>query len=178
MALFDSDWFPTPKRLIELCHDCLTERLKRERLTAAPAPSHDRPLVCPFCHGARWISLGGASPIKTKPGPLTGERIQSCKHCTTDSRHDIHKETITVGKHGGVPDPNADRQPQMDAQHNTWRAPRDENGRIDIEELYRQSRILRELDPTVDERPREVSGFHSIGSLIGRTTRKEDPLAF
>jgi hypothetical protein len=167
--LFLDEWFPLPARIIEVCAECASERHQRDRIRALPVPARTRPLVCPHCHGARWVRLGGASQIKTKAGPQEGDRIQSCPGCTTQNRYDPHKEVITVGRSGGVEDEDFDVQPDM--AHSTWRAPRRDDGSIDIDALYRQSRILRKLDPDVDERQTGAAGFTSFGELFSKGVR-------
>jgi hypothetical protein len=48
----------------------------------------------------------------------------------------------------------------------TWSVPRTPEGRVDIEALYRQSRVLRGLDPNIDERPRGVGEWKTLGDVM------------
>jgi hypothetical protein len=121
-------------------------------------------LVCPYCHGGRWLRRGGASPVKTKAGANDGDRILPCPHCTTDGRHDPQKEQWLIASEGGVPDPNGTGY-MPDMSKTTWRLPRTADGRPDMETLYQESRRLRGLPPG-DDRPRPVGGWQTIGSVL------------
>lgn len=100
----DNDqWYPVPKRLIDVAYDCRAERHARNRALSAGA---DTPtLVCPYCTGARWVRLGGFSPPKTRAGSQPGDRIQPCPHCTVDGRYAAGKEQALIAAEGGVLDP-------------------------------------------------------------------------
>lgn len=77
--------------------------------------------------------------------------------------HDEGKEAWTISNEGGVPNENAAKD--IDLSRTTWRVPRTADGRVDMNALYRQSRSLRGLDPNVDDRPRGVGAWKSIGDM-------------
>lgn len=77
--------------------------------------------------------------------------------------HDEGKEAWTISNEGGVPNESAERD--IDLSRTTWRVPRTPECGVDMNELYRQSRSLRGLDPNVDERPRGVGAWKSIGDM-------------
>ena len=124
-------------------------------------------LVCPYCHGARWVRAGGYDPPLMKAGD-EGSRVQPCPGCTTDRRFDPLKERETIRNEGGVLNPEPPREVDMDSV--TWPAKlasfRDpETGRIDMDALYAYSRELRGLDPWGDDRPQSVAGFRTVGQV-------------
>lgn len=160
--LFTDEWFPTVARIVAVADECARDRRQSQR-AALPAYTARERLVCPYCHGARWLRRGGASHVKTKPGD--SERILHCPHCTTDGQPDYSKEQMVIREEGGVPDPNGtDYMPDM--SRTTWRLPRFADGRPDMGALYRESRVLRDLDPDVDKRPRPVGGWTTFGAVL------------
>jgi hypothetical protein len=163
--ILEDHWFPTAARIIGMCDECARTRREQGRsVQALPSPVGRVPLVCPYCHGGRWVRLGGASPLKSKPGANEFDRIVACAHCTTDHRHDPAKERATISRDGGVPDPNGEYVPDM--TKSDWRLPRTIDGRPDLEALYRESRVLRGLDPDVDERPNAPAGWKTLGKVF------------
>lgn len=160
---FLDEWFPTVARIVEVADECARDRRQAQR---AAMPPDDAPmrLVCPYCHGGRWLRKGGASPVKTKAGVNEGDRILPCPHCTTDGRYDQTKEQWLIRAEGGVPDPSGTSY-MPDMSKTTWRLPRTEDGRPDMEALYQESRRLRGLPPG-DDRPRPVGGWQTIGQAF------------
>lgn len=156
--LFDDDWFPTIARIRAVAAECGATRQRSARaVTVAPA------LVCPACHGARWVRTGGYDPLNMHAGE-SGSRVQPCPRCTTAGMHDEGKEAWTISNEGGVPNESAERD--IDLSRTTWRVPRTAEGGVDMAAMYRQSRTLRGLDPNVDARPRGVGTWRTIGDVI------------
>ena len=159
------DWFPTIARIRTVAAECREDRMRRRRMTTPDV--FVTPLVCPYCHGARFVRLSGpVDPIKVHAGD-PGSSTQPCPKCTTDGAWDGHRERGVIADEGGVPNAEYERHIDMDAQQwpHQLAAMRDPlTGRIDMDALYRLSRELRGLDPNVDARPRAVSGFSTIGS--------------
>lgn len=161
--IFETDeWFPTVARIIAVADECARER-KRRSQPVSDQVTRQRRLVCPYCHGARWL--------RRHTGP---EPIVPCPHCTSDGVYDLSREQWTIRDEGGVPDPN-DRTYMPDMSQTTWRLPRTADGRPDMDALYRESRRLRGLDPAVDERVRPAAGFASLGSLFQGTDEPPAP---
>lgn len=155
-------WFPTIARIREVADGCRSSRLRSRQATQTHSP--ERGLICPTCHGARWVRLGGYDPVNMLAGEL-GSRVQPCPNCTTAGRHDREKERFYIAHQGGVPDPNSQSQQDWTPGTNTWRLPRTADGRPDIEALYQESRRLRGLPPG-DDRPRAVAGWQTIGQVL------------
>ena len=154
---YDDEWYPTVARIREVAAECLRERMARYDAQQQQAAAQLASLVCATCHGARWVRLGGASGMRDH------DRLRACPDCTTDNRYDYGKERHNIQQHGGVPGDN-DQQPDM--TRSDWRAPRTADGRIDMDALYRESRILRGLDPDIDERPAGVRGFLTPADVL------------
>lgn len=170
--LFSDEWFPTVARIVAVADECARERRQSQR-AAIPAVTTPTRLVCPYCHGARWLRRGGASPVKTKSGRSDGERILPCPHCTTDGRHDYSKEQMLIREEGGVPDPNGTNY-MPDMSKTTWRLPRTADGRPDMEAYYQESRRLRGLPPG-DDRPRAVPGWATFGDVLAGAMPEPQP---
>lgn len=151
--LFSDEWFPTVARIIAVADECARDRKRRAR-PVTDQVTRQRRLVCPYCHGARWL--------RRHTGP---EPVVPCPHCTSGGVYDLSREQLVIRDEGGVPDPN-DRTYMPDMSRTTWRLPRTADGRPDMDALYRESRRLRGLDPAVDERVRPAAGFASIASLF------------
>ena len=159
------DWFPTIARFRVVIDECRADRA-RERMAAEnvrPLPT----LVCPYCHGARWIRAGGYDPLHMQAGE-PNSRTQPCPGCTTNGQHDMSREEQTIRNEGGVLNPEPPREVDMDRV--TWPAKlaefRDpETGRLDMNALYAYSRELRGLDPWGDDRPQSVAGFRTVGQV-------------
>lgn len=170
--LFVEEWFPTAARIITVCDDCARDRRMRARLTQ-PEPTTRR-MVCGTCHGARFVRQGGYNPSTrpdVTPVGTAGTRTEPCPVCMTDGQYDAGKDAAAIRRYGGVPDPNADYQPDMTLV--TWPARMDAlrnplTGRVDMDALYRLSRELRGLDPDIDERPANVRGWKAAGSVAAR----------
>jgi len=170
--LYLDDWFPTIARFRVVIGECRADRVRR-RMAAEnvrPVP----PLVCPYCHGARWVRYGGYDPSPQMRAGEEGSRVQPCPGCTTDQRYDAYRERETIRSEGGVPNPGPPREVDMNAV--TWPARlagfRDPlTGRLDMDALYAYSRELRGLDPWGDDRPQSVAGFRTVGQAESAVTR-------
>lgn len=160
--LFTDEWFPTIARVIAVTDECARDRRQRGR--RPEATSNVRRIVCAYCHGARWVRFGGYDANGTTAGDA-GSRVQACPRCTTGGKYDAKKEALLLAEEGGVPDPN-DTGFMPDMSKTTWRLPRLADGRPDMGELYRQARVLRGLDPNVDERVRPVGGWSTLGMVL------------
>lgn len=164
--LFLDEWFPTIARIRAVVAECAADRTRRE---AAQSNQRAMPsLVCPYCHGARWVRLNGYDPLNMHAGE-DGSRVRPCPRCTTGGRFDPDREAWLINDEGGVPNPEPPRE--VDMSRVTWPAQlaslRDpETGRLDMDALYRLSRELRGLDPNIDERPAPVRGFTTIGRAM------------
>jgi len=156
--LFEDDWFPTIARIRAVAAECGATRQRSARaVTVAPA------LVCPACHGSRWVRTGGYDPLNMHAGE-SGSRTQPCPRCTTAGTYDGTKEAWTISTEGGVPNENAPKD--IDLTRTTWSVPRTAEGGVDMAAMYRQSRSLRGLDPNVDARPHDVGTWRTIGDVI------------
>lgn len=159
IIVFD-DWFPTAARIIAVAGECRDDRARRAR-AAAPDRRFAGRIVCATCAGARMVRLGGYSPLGALAG-ADGARSIPCPTCSTYG-YNRDDEQTAINREGGVPDPGSDAgMPDLDKR--TWAVPRDANGRMDAEAWYRESRVLRDLDPNVDERPPAVPGFMNAGA--------------
>lgn len=156
--LWQDEWFPTIARIRAVASECAHERHRSTQAVTTP-----RELVCPYCHGSRWVRMGGYDPLNMQAGDV-GSRVQRCPECAPVGVDGKDRERAVIAREGGVPNPNAARD--VDLSRTTWRAPRTADGALDVDELYRQSRVLRGLDPNVDERPTEFGTFKTVG---GRT---------
>lgn len=155
------EWFPVVARIIAIADECKHDRRQRER-AAVSATSTTRRLVCPYCHGARWL--------RRRTGP---DAIIACPHCTTAGQYDATKEQWLIRDEGGVPDPN-DGAYRPDREHTAFRVPRTSGGRVDLDAIYRQSRIERGLDPNIDARVKPAAGWGSIGSYLSDALTGDD----
>lgn len=163
--LYTDEWFPTISRIRTVASECADAR---RRSSKAIAPAGPR-LVCATCHGARWVRLGGFDPSGMQAGE-TGSRVQACPKCMTVGSYDGEKETWTIQNEGGIYDPNGAKE--IDMSRVTWPAQlaalrNPLTGRVDMGAMYRLSREMRNLDPTIDERPTSVGGWQTIGSAAG-----------
>ena len=167
--LYSDEWFPTIARIRAVAGECAAERNRNRRaVTITP------PLVCPYCHGSRWVRLGGYDADPKMQAGDEGSRVQPCPRCTSEGRHDPYKERQLIADEGGVPNEAAPKD--IDLSRTTWRVPRTPEGRVDMNELYRQSRILRELDPNVDARPKGVGSWKSPGDVMTLAPEPEPEL--
>lgn len=164
-VLFTDQFFPTVSRLREVAEQC---RWDRERRETARRLNQGRQLTggtltCPTCHGARWVRRGGASPVSAAGDDAISEmRIRPCPDCTWQGQYSPDREQQTMERVGGVPVPGTQRGPVVDMQAKL--APfRTADGRIDLDALYRYSRELRGLDPTIDARPQGVGTWQTFG---------------
>ncbi len=164
------EWFPTAARIIAVSDECARDRRQRQRSASQAARVTGR-LVCPYCHGARWVRFGGYSPLLTPQGGRENERINHCPRCTLNGEYQPGMEAKVIEEEGGVIDPNSDAG-MPDMERTTWRVPRTEDGRVDMHALYVESRILRGLDPDGDDRPAGVAGFKTAGSALFAEARR------
>lgn len=156
--LWQDEWFPAIARIRAVAAECAAERHRRHRsVTIAP------PLVCPYCHGARWVRLGGYDQSGMQAGD-EGSRVQPCPKCTTNGRPDYGKEFRLIRDEGGVPNENATKD--VDRSRTTWRVPRTAAGRVDMNAIYRESRLLRNLDPNVDGRPQGTGSWQTVADVL------------
>jgi hypothetical protein len=162
------EWFPTAARLRSVADECKASRSRTVRAIDSYTPRTD--LVCPRCHGARWIRLGGYDPLNMLAGD-EGSRVRRCPDCTDSNGYSSSLEGRTIAQRGGVPDPNGTRAPE----HIRWtvQMPRRVDGRIDMDAIYRESRVLRKLDPNVDARLQPVAGFSTFGSILAESIERE-----
>jgi hypothetical protein len=157
--LYSDEWFPTIARIRTVAGECAAERNRNRRaVTITPT------LVCPYCHGSRFVRLGGYDGDPKMQAGDEGSRVQPCPKCTSAGRLDVYQENWIIEQEGGVPNENAPKD--IDLSRTTWRVPRTPEGRVDMNEMYRQSRILRGLDPNIDERPSGVGSWKTIGDVI------------
>ncbi len=156
------EWFPTAARIIAVCDECARDRRVRERSETEASRTTGR-LVCPYCAGARWVRYGGYDPLNMHAGADTS-RVQHCPHCTYLGTFHPGMEAKVIEDEGGVLDPASDAG-VPDMTRTTWHAPRTEDGRVDMEALYVESRRLRGLDPNVDARPAAMPGFKTPGRI-------------
>jgi hypothetical protein len=155
--IYSDEWFPTIARIRAVAAECRADRGRSQRaVTVQPE------LVCPYCHGARWVRTGGYDAPLMKAGD-EGSRVQPCPKCTSAGGHDAYQESWVISQEGGVPNENAPKD--IDMSRTTWSVPRTADGRVDMDALYRQSRVLRGLDPNVDERPTGVGSWKTIGEM-------------
>jgi hypothetical protein len=167
--LFSDEWFPTIARIRAVAAECANDRHRtRQAVTVAP------PLVCPYCHGARWVRAGGYDPPQMQAGN-EGSRVQPCPRCTSAGAYDAYQEQHVIANEGGVPNEAAPRD--VDMSRTTWSVPRTPEGRVDVEALYRQSRVLRGLDPNVDDRPRGVGEWKTLGDVMTAPEPKRELVA-
>lgn len=156
--LFTDEWFPTIARIRAVASECANDRHRtRQAVTVAP------PLVCPYCHGARWVRIGGYDPPNMNAGD-EGSRVQSCPRCTSGGAYDAYHEQHVIRQEGGIPNEAAPRD--VDMSRTTWRVPRTTAGLVDTEAIYRQSRVLRGMDPNGDDRPRGVGEWKTLGDVM------------
>ena len=157
--LYSDEWFPTIARLRAVAAECAAERNRNQRaVTIAPS------LVCPYCHGARWVRFGGYDADPKMQAGDEGSRVQPCPRCTSAGKYDAYQERQVIADEGGVPNEAAAKD--IDVSRTTWRVPRTPDGRVDTEAIYRQSRILRGLDPNGDDRPRGVGTWQTLGDVM------------
>jgi hypothetical protein len=157
--IIDDEWFPTIARIRAVAAECRSDRNRSKRATA-----YVPPLVCPYCHGARWVRLGGYDADTRMSAGDEGSRVQPCPKCTSAGRLDAYQEAHVIREEGGVPNENAPKE--VDLSRRTWSVPRTADGRVDTEALYRQSRVLRGLDPNGDDRPRGVGEWKTLGDMM------------
>ncbi|HMM41917.1 MAG TPA: hypothetical protein PKA95_08455 [Thermomicrobiales bacterium] len=162
-VLYLDDWFPTVARLRYMAQECRADRARQRQAAEAVRPLP--PLVCPYCHGSRWVRYGGYDSLHMQAGD-EGSRVQPCHGCTTNGQFDKLREQAVIHDEGGVPNPEPPRE--VDMSRVTWPAKLAEfrdpaTGRVDMEALYASSRELRGLDPWGDDRPEAVEGFGTVG---------------
>lgn len=162
-VIYLDEWFPTIARLRFVVHECRADRAKQQQSAelARPVPT----LVCPYCHGARWVRLGGYDPLNMLAGE-DSSRVQPCPRCTTGRRFDPDRERALIFDEGGIPNPNPPRE--IDMSRVTWPQTMQQfrdpaTGALDMDRLYAYSRELRGLDPRGDNRPQDVAGFGTVG---------------
>lgn len=156
--LFSDEWFPTVARIRAVMSECAADRNRSSRATA-----YVPPLVCPYCHGARWVRIGGYDAPQMHAGD-EGSRVQPCPRCTSGGAYDAYQEQHVIANEGGIPNEAAPRD--VDMSRVTWSVPRTPDGQVDTEAMYRQSRVLRGLDPNVDARPRGVGEWKTLGDVM------------
>lgn len=148
--LYLDEWFPTAARIVAVADECRRER-RQEQRAALPVVTTPTRLVCPYCHGARWLRRRAAP-------------AEPCPHCTTDGRYDYGREQSLIAAEGGVPDPaGTDYMPDM--SKTTWRLPRTATGQPDMDAVYQESRRLRGLPPG-DDRERGSAGWRTMGDSM------------
>lgn len=164
--MWTDEWFPSLARLRSILSECKTARLRRDRNTREQLAAQARSLVCGTCHGARWVRIGGASPVKVVAGDAEA-RVKPCPGCTANDRYDPQRENLNIQQYGGVEDQTREKRVTMGAQ--TW--PDELAGirtaaGLDMDALYRFSRELRGLDPDVDNRFRGgVAGWKTVNEI-------------
>lgn len=168
--LYSEEWFPSIARIREVAGECAAERGERQRALEIRRESliPGVTLVCPRCKGLRWVRMReGADP----PGVRAGDElshVKACPSCTRNGVYDRDAELMTIADEHGVPDPRGRRDVDLSAitwpaQLHAFRNPI--AGRLDMDALYRTSRELRGLDPAIDERPRPVRGWATVGQV-------------
>lgn len=154
-------WFPTVARIREAA---TAMAARRTRPAAQPVIVGAAPLVCPLCRGGRWVRLGGYDPLNCRVGE-EGSRVGACPGCTTNGHYDPAAERRHIARFGGADDPDSGYA--LDADPDVpWFLPRRSDGTPDMDALYRQSRVLRGLDPDIDERPAAVPGWKSLRTML------------
>lgn len=161
--IHSDQWFPPVSRIIDVALECRAAARARERTRQQSRPAPTQRVVCAYCHGARWVRLGGYDAPGAKPGDQ-GARVQPCPRCTSSGRYAPDREAEMIAREGGVPDPAGGATPDMSAT--TWRLPRRSDGAPDIDALYRESRRLRGLDPDIDERMRPAAGWQPLAAAM------------
>ena len=171
--IFLDEWFPQVARIREVARTCQQERQRTETALATITSIYSTDLVCPTCHGNRYVRYGGYDPVNMLAGD-GGSRTQPCPTCTFDGTYDPALEQRAIARYGGVTNPSPVSQQEWVPGPDTWRLPRTADGRPDMDALYRMSRIMRKLDPDVDERPRQVGGWKTLGSMVAETLAGSD----